>query len=114
MAGGENLLSRPGDRSRQLTWSEVSTADPDILVLACCGLDEDRTMADIGHLVSQPGFQQMKAVRAGRVFVADGGAHFSRPGPRLIDSLELLAETLHPSGEPGARGFERVRGLGSQ
>jgi iron complex transport system substrate-binding protein len=54
----------------------------------------------------------MKAVRAGSVSVADGGAHFSRPGPRLIDSLELLAETLHPSGEPAARGFERVCGLG--
>ena len=113
MAGGENLLSRPGDRSRELTWGEVRTADPDFLVLACCGLDEDRTMADVGYLLSQPGFQHMKAARAGRVFVADGGAHFSRPGPRLIDSLELLAETLHPSGKPGARGLERVRGLGS-
>jgi hypothetical protein len=55
----------------------------------------------------------MKAVRAGSVSVADGGAHFSRPGPRLIDSLELLAETLHPSGEPAARGFERVCGPAS-
>jgi iron complex transport system substrate-binding protein len=113
MAGGENLLSRPGDRSRELAWGEVRTADPDVLVLACCGLDVDRTVADVGHLVRQPGFQEMRAVRAGRVFVADGGAHFSRPGPRLIDSLELLAETLHPSGKPGPRRFERVRGLGS-
>jgi iron complex transport system substrate-binding protein len=112
MAGGENLLSRPGDRSRELTWSEVRAADPDFLILACCGLDEDRTIADVGHLVGQPGFQQMKAVRSGRVFAADGGAHFSRPGPRLLDTLELLAETLHPSGEADALAFERVRALG--
>src|SRR3970282_665554 len=108
MAGGREMLARPGERSRELAWDDVRAADPDVLLLACCGQDVPRTLDDLRHLESKPGFVQMKAVRTGRVFVADGGAYFSRPGPRLVDSLELLAETLHPSSDPLAKALPAV------
>ena len=103
MAGGRELLATAGDRSRELTWNEIREADPEILVLACCGQDVPRTLEDLAHLEAQPGFGELRAVRTGSIYVADGGAHFSRPGPRLVDSLEMLAETLHPSGQDHAR-----------
>lgn len=97
LAGGVELLARPGARSRELRWEEVRVADPDVLVLACCGQDEARTLQDLDHLEARPGFAELRAVREGRVYVADGGALFSRPGPRLVDALELLATTLGAS-----------------
>ena len=103
MAGGLELLAAPGDRSRELTWGEIRKADPEVLVLACCGQDVPRTLEDLAHLEAQPGFGGLRAVKDGKMYVADGGAHFSRPGPRLIESLEMLAETLHPSGRDRAR-----------
>jgi iron complex transport system substrate-binding protein len=108
MAGGREVLARAGDRSRELNWRDVRTADPDVLLLACCGQDVARTTHDLPRLTAKPGFREMKAVRADRVFVADGRSHFSRPGPRLIDSLELLAETLHPSGQQNTRALARL------
>ena len=108
LAGGRELLGRSGHRSRELTWEEVREADPEVLLLACCGLDASRTRVDLRQLESRPGIRDLKAVRQARVFVADGGAHFSRPGPRLIESLELLAETLHPSGEARAEALSRA------
>jgi iron complex transport system substrate-binding protein len=97
-AGGEELLAAPGDRSRELRWGEILEVDPEVIVLACCGQDEDRTLQDLAHLEERPGFAKLRAVREGRVYVADGGAHFSRPGPRLVDAAELLAATLHGVG----------------
>lgn len=108
MAGGREVLSEPGERSRELAWDEVFEADPDVLVLACCGQDVSRTLDDLRILESKPGFRELRAVRDGRIFVADGGAHFSRPGPRLVDSLEFLAETLHPSGGEGRRALAQA------
>lgn len=101
LAGGRELIARPGERSRELTWDEVRRADPAVLVLACCGQDRDRALADLEHLRSLPGYEELRAVRSGRVHAADGGAHFSRPGPRLVESAELLGEMLHPSPPDG-------------
>ena len=109
LAGGREVLACAGDRSRELRWDDVRGADPDVLLLACCGQDVARTLVDVRHLEALPGFHAMRAVQAGRVFVADGGSHFSRPGPRLVESLELLAETLHPSGEESAQALTRLR-----
>ena len=103
MAGGRELLAAPGDRSRELTWNEILMADPEVLVLACCGQDVPRTLEDLAHLEARPGFGDLRAAKDGRIYVADGGAHFSRPGPRLVESLQMLAETLHPSGRNRAR-----------
>lgn len=109
IAGGRELLAGAGERSRELAWDEVREADPEVLVLACCGQDMARTLEDLDHLRALPGYADLRAVRAGCVYVADGGAHFSRPGPRLVESLELLAETLHPSGSGEAFALVALR-----
>ena len=95
LAGGRELLAVPGERSRELAWDEVRAADPQVLVLACCGRDEARTRVDLDRLRDLPGYDELRAVRGGRVHIFDGGAHFSRPGPRLVESVERLAGALH-------------------
>lgn len=97
-AGGRELLAEPGSRSRELSWGEAVEADPEAVVVACCGQDVPRTAEDLSRLRDRPGWDELRAVRDGRIYVGDGGAHFSRPGPRLVESVERLAETLHPSG----------------
>lgn len=99
-AGGVELLGIEGRPSRTLTWDDVRSADPDVLVLACCGYTVDRTLRDIPILASYSGFADLSCVRQGRVFVVDGHAYFNRPGPRLVDSLEIVAHTLHPDVHP--------------
>lgn len=96
MAGGRELLAEPGSRSRELEWGDVLAADPEALVLACCGQDVPRSLEDLTALRRRTGYDDLRAVRTGRVFVGDGGAHFSRPGPRLVDGVETLADWLHP------------------
>jgi iron complex transport system substrate-binding protein len=72
------------------------SAQPEFLLIACCGFDVSRTLDDIPILRRYPGWDDLPAVRSERVFVVDGNAYFSRPGPRLVESLELLANALHP------------------
>ena len=94
IAGGEPVLARAGERSRWISWSELRDADPDVIVVAPCGFPVARTRAELGLLATLPGWRALAAVRSGRVFLADGNALFNRPGPRLVDSLELLADLL--------------------
>jgi iron complex transport system substrate-binding protein len=96
LAGGVEVLGHEGRRSRTLSWDEVASAAPDVLFVACCGFDLDRTLADLDGLRGRPEFKELAAVRSGRVYVADGSQYFSRPGPRLVDSLEILGHALHP------------------
>jgi iron complex transport system substrate-binding protein len=109
LAGGDEVIGRAGRPSRTLAWEEVVAARPDVLFIACCGFSLPRTLADVPGLRARPGWADLPAVRAGRVYVTDGNAYFSRPGPRLVDSLELLAHALHPDihplppGPPAAR-----------
>ncbi|MBN9523255.1 cobalamin-binding protein [bacterium] len=100
LAGGDEVIGRAGERSRTLDWGEVLAARPDVLVVACCGFSSERTLADLPSLRARPGWADLPAVRTGRVYVTDGNAYFSRPGPRLVDSLELLAHALHPGLHP--------------
>ncbi len=100
LAGGIELLGREGEPSRTIAWDAIGQADPDVLVLACCGFSVQRTLADVPILAANPGFADLACVKAGRVFVVDGSAYFSRPGPRLVDSLEILAHLLHPELHP--------------
>jgi iron complex transport system substrate-binding protein len=100
LAGGIELIGKATQPSRQIAWEEVLRADPDAIVIACCGFDVERTRKDLPMLQSQEGFSDLRCVRSGRVFVVDGNASFSRPGPRLVESLEMLAHTLHPSVHP--------------
>jgi len=96
LAGGLPVLSQAGQASRRLEWSEIQAADPDVMIVACCGFSIDRTVADMPTLVSYPGFGKLKCAESGRVHLVNGSDYFNRPGPRLVDSLELLAHTLFP------------------
>ncbi len=111
LAGGDEVVGRVGTPSRTLTWEEVGAARPDVLVVACCGFSLDRTLADVPALAARPGWADLPALRAGRVYVTDGNAYFSRPGPRLVDSLEILAHALHPDVHPLPPGVPAARRL---
>ena len=97
IAGGEDGLGHEGAKSRTLKWSEVLAWQPEVVVISCCGFTTERAMHDVAILRDIPEWDDLPAVRASRVYVTDGSAYFSRPGPRLVDSLELLAHVIHPS-----------------
>lgn len=100
LAGGVEGLGREGRSSRTLRWHEVMAWQPEVVFIACCGFGVERTLDDVPRLQSVPGWQDLPAVRLGRVYVTDGSHYFSRPGPRLVDSLEILAHTLDPEAHP--------------
>ncbi|MHA2647402.1 MAG: ABC transporter substrate-binding protein, partial [bacterium JZ-2024 1] len=97
LAGGIDLLGKEGQPSRTLNWVEICKSAPEVVFIACCGFSIERTLEDVQKLSSIPGWQEIPAVRSGRVYVTDGSQYFSRPGPRLVDSLEMLAYALHPT-----------------
>jgi iron complex transport system substrate-binding protein len=90
-AGGEDVLGFPGERSEERTWDEVRAARPDIVVVMPCGLD-----AELSYREAEMHRDELAAVGAGEVVAVDAAAYFSRPGPRIVDGLELLAHILHP------------------
>ncbi len=110
LAGGRNLFGATGQHSPRLEWEALRAADPDLLLVLPCGFDLPRTRAEMAPLSTRPGWRELSAVRSGRVFLTDGNRYFNRPGPRLVESLEILAEILHPErfdfGHAGD-GFER-------
>lgn len=100
LAGGYPALGLAGGPSTTRRWEELAAADPDVIVVACCGYDRDRGLRDVAAISRLPAWRTLRAVREGQVRVADGNAYFNRPGPRLVDSLELLAHALHPLVHP--------------
>jgi iron complex transport system substrate-binding protein len=96
IAGGVSILTQPGKHSPYVNWTEIQAQDPDVLLLMPCGFSIERTMREIDLLLQLPGFAEMKAVKNNRVYIADGNQYFNRPGPRIVDSVEILAEILHP------------------
>ncbi|MDA4134602.1 MAG: cobalamin-binding protein [Thaumarchaeota archaeon] len=96
LAGGADGLGSAGRESRKIEWDSVVDYDPEILVLIPCGFGVERAVADIGLLSRLRGWRDLAAVKNGMVFAADGSSYFSRPGPRLVDGLEMLAAMLHP------------------
>ncbi len=100
LAGGVEGLGREGEPSRRASWDEILAWQPQVLVVACCGFGVERTLRDLPILTARPGWSELPCVRDDRVYIVDGSAYFSRPGPRLVDSLEILADVLHP--EPSA------------
>ncbi|MEL6704450.1 MAG: ABC transporter substrate-binding protein [Bacteroidota bacterium] len=100
LAGGTEVLGRTGTASRTLQWEEVVAAQPEVVVVACCGFEIPRALEDIGVLDAVEGWATVPAARDGRVFVVDGSGLFARPGPRLVESVELLAHLLHPDAAP--------------
>jgi iron complex transport system substrate-binding protein len=95
-AGGQNLLGEAGRHSGWMRWEEIVAADPEVIVVAPCGYDLARSLEERPLLEAKPGWGGIAAVREGRVCFADGNAFFNRPGPRLADTAEMLAEMLHP------------------
>jgi iron complex transport system substrate-binding protein len=96
MAGGENLIAEGGKHSGWITMEDLTAANPHIIVLMPCGFDLSRTMEAARVLEGLPGWNQLKAVKKKRVFATDGSAFFNRPGPRLVDSLQILGEIFYP------------------
>ena len=100
MAGGENLFGTAGAHSPWLEHDALYTSDPDVIVVAPCGFDLARTRREMPALSQRPQWNALRAVGDGRVYLTDGHHFFNRPGPRLAESLEILAELLHPESIP--------------
>lgn len=96
LAGGQDLLGNRRQPARVIAWEEVVAAAPDVIVVMACGFSLDRSLQEMPPLEQRPGWEALPAVRSGDVFVVDGNAYFSRPGPRLVDSVEIMAGLLHP------------------
>ncbi len=97
MAGGENLFGEAGKHSPWMTLDALVASDPDVIVVLPCGFDIARTREEMPALTARPEWQRLRAVRGRQVWLVDGNQYFNRPGPRLADSLEILAEMLHPA-----------------
>jgi iron complex transport system substrate-binding protein len=100
MAGGENGLSIGGQHSTYHDWGSVAEYDPHTIIISPCGWDLQRSIEEARVLAAVPVWNRLSAVRAGRVFVVDGNAYLNRAGPRLVDTLEILAHLLHPRVHP--------------
>jgi iron complex transport system substrate-binding protein len=96
-AGGIDLLGMPGEHSEQRTWDEVRAAQPEVVVVMPCGYDAERALAE-----AEAYADELASLGARRIVAVDAAAHFSRPGPRLIEGLEVLAHILHPDRLPEA------------
>ena len=100
MAGGIERLGQAGKPSRTLDWMEVIAWQPEVIFIACCGFDLPRTLEELSGSSGISCWPELPAVESGRVYVTDGSQFFNRPGPRLVDSLEILAHALHPEVHP--------------
>ena len=96
LAGGVEGIGQEGRPSQTTPWKQILAFNPEVLVVACCGFTTERALHDLPILRGYPRFHELACVRAKKVFVVDGSAYFSRPGPRLVDSLEIVAHLLHP------------------
>jgi iron complex transport system substrate-binding protein len=96
LAGGVNLFGKAGKHSPWMTFSELLTKDPDVIAVMPCGFDIKRATEEMQPLIAERGWRDLRAVQNRRVFITDGNAYFNRPGPRLVESAEILFELLHP------------------
>jgi len=96
MTAGVNIFGEPGKHSPWMNWEELAREDPDVIVIAPCGFDIARTEREMHWLTQQPQWPALRAVRSGRVYLADGNQYFNRPGPRLVETLQIMGEILHP------------------
>jgi iron complex transport system substrate-binding protein len=111
LAGGANVAGEAGKHSPWMNWETLQDLDPEIIVVMPCGFDIAKTRAETAALVRQPGWSKLRAVQKRRVLLTDGNQYFNRPGPRLVESLEILAEIIHPDrfdfGHQG-KGWEKL------
>ena len=97
MANGRNLFGVAGEHSPWMTWEQIRAADPDVVVTLPCGFDLERTRAEMHWLEKRAGWRELRAVQNKNVFVCDGNQFMNRPGPRLLESLRIFAEVIHPA-----------------
>ena len=98
MAGATDALKADAGKSHWIEWPDVAAADPDIVILIPCGFELERVLTEAKTPAVWPHLKDLRATREGRLFAVDGHHLFNRPGPRLVDSLEVLAELLHQKG----------------
>ena len=112
MAAGTNLLTEKGQPSRQVTWRQIRDATPEVVVYMPCGYYLDEAREEVVKLYDNPEFADTPAAREGNVFAVDATSYFSRPGPRIVDGLEILAWAIHPGAfpEPAADRITRIEG----
>ncbi|MFQ5930918.1 MAG: cobalamin-binding protein [Nitrospiraceae bacterium] len=110
VAGGSDPLGSAGRPSKQVTWAEILASAPDALVLMPCGFSIERTVRELNCLTARQGWASLPAVRNGKVFAVDAASYFSRPGPRLVEGVAMLAALCHPAvfGETLPAGVQRV------
>lgn len=96
IAGGRSLFAQPGEHSSWLDWATLIEADPEVILLLPCGFKIAQTIRDLNLLTENPAWLNLRAVKEGRVYAIDGHHFFNRPGPRLVESAEIVAEILHP------------------
>ena len=111
LGGGASDLVAAGARSRTVDWQELLASQPDVVVVMPCGFALSQTRGELPRLTARPEWQALPAVRNGRAYVVDGNAYLNRPGPRLVDSAEILAGLVQPgccAGLMPAQGWERV------
>jgi iron complex transport system substrate-binding protein len=99
LAGGHPVLASPGEKSVRVPWQKIADSDPEVIVLMPCGYDLPQTIDQFRSLALPPEWQRLPAVQTGEVYAVNGSAYFSRPGPRLVDGLEILAAILTHTGE---------------
>ena len=96
LANAENLFGTAGAHSPWMTWEQLAASDPDVIITMPCGFDLRRTAEEMHWLTARQGWRELRAVRNGEVYLADGNQYMNRPGPRIVESLQILAEILHP------------------
>jgi iron complex transport system substrate-binding protein len=92
LAGGVDVFGKPGVHSPWITWDELLARDPDVIIVAPCGFDLARTCGEMHWLTERPEFVRLKAVQTGRLFLADGNQFFNRPGPRVVETLQMIRQ----------------------
>jgi iron complex transport system substrate-binding protein len=102
IAGGEELFARAGEPSKRLSWQQVFEAAPEVLLLMPCGFNSSRALREARGLLEIDGWEDTPAVEGRRVWAVDANSYFSRPAPRLVEGVEILARVLHPTAFPDA------------
>ena len=97
LAGGEPCFGAKQEPSQRRDWEQLINANPEVIFIALCGFNMERSMQDVEQFLACDGFAALQAVSHTKIFLVDGNAYFSRPGPRLVDALEIMANALHPS-----------------
>jgi iron complex transport system substrate-binding protein len=97
IAGGKHDLTQPGVHSQYSQWADLVRYNPQVVVVMPCGFDLARSLAEAASLSQRPGWKELEAVRTGRIYAVDANSYFNRSGPRLVDSLEMLASFMHPA-----------------